>query len=252
MSKGVRVDIYTSLDELLDTRWATLYRLNPKAAEYALYHGYHERDRDYFVGVGFEEFKQAYAKRDSDTLAFAPLSEGIKLVKKLVNDIAEQMDTRPYYKGSSLVVNCYPYEITGEVLGDIHRALRVLTNDVLPISLVHHHLRDLTPRRCKDEFGLLLMYNPEEWLNLHMAELNLNPIPEVLLLTPNMFHSKNPTTAEVQEQTEASCHPITAFQALVTPMIEMQLIEVSHFCVIKNEGAPAASSEEPAAETQAT
>jgi hypothetical protein len=233
--KGNQVDIYTTLDELLDTRLATLHRMDPALAEKVLFNGYHTRDSDFFEGVDQQAFRKLYNERDADILQCAHLTEAFKLIKKIAENIAEQLDSRPYYSGSKLIVNCYPYNIAPEILTDMKLAIRVKIANLLPVELIHAPCSEITPQRCADEFGALILYDAEEWLNTHMRALEARPIPEVMLLSPMLFHRHKPSPEKLAEIIEESCHPFLATQAMVRPLIQLDLIEVSHFCVIKDE-----------------
>jgi len=228
-----QVDIYLSLDELLDTRAGTLDRMDPAIAEKVIDDKYHTRTSDFFAGIDRHDFKKLYAARDGDTLSHSCMTEMYRLLQHLSESVVNQLDQRPYYKSCKIVVNCWPYQIAPDVLEDIHKAIYLNVGNNLPIELVNWPLSELTPSRCKKEFGVLIMYNPQDWLNMHMKELERAPIPEVLLLTPKIHHVVEPTPEQEAWLKEYGLTPFLAAEMQLRPLISVDLIEVAYFSLVK-------------------
>jgi hypothetical protein len=227
-----QVDIYVSLDELFDTRWGTLNLMGGEAAEWALTHDYQTRLSDDFPGIKKDEFKERYAKRNVETLAATMMTSMYKMLNRLADTVAEQMATRPYYKGCKIVVNCYPYQLSPEVEEEIWKVVRIRTLDQLPVKLVNYPISELTPSRCKKEFGVLIMYNPQEWFNTHMPALERNPMPEVIMLSPKIHHILNPNEEQMQQLLDQGAAPFLAFEMLARPLVSLDLIEVAYFNIV--------------------
>lgn len=231
-----QVDLYLSLDEALDTRMGTLDLINPDVAARVIGENYHGRISDTFAGVDPAEFKARYAARDAETLQRSCASEVYKLVRRLAEGIAAQMTERPYYKSAKIVVNYYPYNIAPTVLEDLQKALTIWFGNSLPIQLVNWPIEVLTPEKCKKEFGALIMYNPQDWLNYHMPALERNPMPEVFMLSPQIHHVAEPTKEEMVKLVEQGATPFLAFEMLMRPLVSLDLVEAHYFSIFQADG----------------
>jgi hypothetical protein len=236
VSEG-QVDIYVELDGgILDTVAGTLHLLNPEIAEQVINKDYQKRTSDTFEGIDRQKFRDRYAKRDADTIQVSCISNGYKLVRKLAQTAAMQLAERPYYKGCKIVVNCHPYNISPEVKEEMLKALYVWIGTELPIELVDWPLSVLTPSRCKKEFGVLIMYNPQDWFNLHMAQLQNNPMPEVIMLSAKIHHVLQPDEQQTQQLNNIGPSPFLAFEMLARPLVSLDLIEVENFSIVDLDG----------------
>jgi len=236
MASQGQVDIYISLDELLDTVAGTLHLIDPVVAEQVINSDYQKRTSDTFPGIDRKVFRERYAKRDADTLRVSCISNGYKLVRKLAETAATQMIERPYYKGCKIVVNCYPYQMSPEVQEDMLKALYVWIGTELKIELVHYPVSELTPEKCKKEFGVLIMYNPQEWFNTHMAALERNPMPEVIMLSARIHHVLEPDEQQMQQLLNQGAAPFLAFEMMARPLVSLDLIEVENFSIVDLNG----------------
>jgi hypothetical protein len=231
-----QVDIYISLDELLDTRAGTLHLIDPVVAEQIINADYQTRHSDTFDGIDRKQFKELYAARDGETLRVSCMSNAYKLVRKLAETAAIQLAERPYYKGCKIVVNCYPYEIAPEILEEMVQAMYVWFGTELPIQLVNYPLSELTPAKCKKEFGVIVMYNPQDWFNMHMAALARTPMPEVIMLSAKIHHVLNPSPEQMQQLINQGAAPFLAFEMMARPLVSLDLIEVENFSILNPDG----------------
>jgi len=231
-----QADIYISLDELLDTRRGTLELMDPALNEQIDEEAYQKRASDVFPGVNRTDFRERYKNRDGDTLMVSVMTNAIKLLRKLVATAAEQMDSRPYYSQCSIVVNCHPYNLHQAVVDALHQALQVRIGVDLPIKMVNWPISVLTPEKCKKEFGILIMYNPEEWFNTHMPALERNPMPEVIMLAPMIHHVLEPNDKELGQLKAAGAAPFLAFEMMARPLVSLDMIEVEFFSILNANG----------------
>lgn len=224
--------IYVTLDVLLDTRMGTLARMGKELAANVLEQGYHTRQDDNFPGVDIQQYKQMYAERDVTTLAHSTVTDGIKLVKHLVGVLTEQAIKRPYHDGVKIVVNIYPYKLTGEEKEQIGRAIAAWINGLAPVELVEIQPKDLTPKHCKSSYAMMIVYDYEEWMNLHAEAFEQTRLPEVTMFVPAIYFSKTPTAEELDQIRKEAAHPMRAIEMLASPLIELTLIDVKFFSVL--------------------
>lgn len=231
-----QVDIYLSLDEVLDTVAGTVNLIDPVVAEKVINADYQKRTSDTFEGIDRKAFKERYAKRDGETLQSSCLSNCFKLVRKLAESATIQLTERPYYRGCKIVVNCYPYSISPDVKEEMKKAMYVWFGTELAIELVDYPLAELTPAKCKKEFGVMIMYNPQDWFNMHMAALERNPMPEVIMLSARIHHVLQPDEQQMQQLLNQGAAPFLAFEMMARPLVSLDLIEVENFSIFDPDG----------------
>ena len=136
MAKSKKLDsILVSLDCLLDTRLATVSKINLDIANKLLDgDDYHTRDQDVFVGIDKEYFKEVYKNRDIETLKKSSLTNIVPLLRHLVSKLKEQSIVRPFHDGGNIVVNMYPYKLTIDEQDEICAAIAVWMQGLAPVS----------------------------------------------------------------------------------------------------------------------
>jgi len=232
MHSGRTETIYVTLDVLLDTRLGTIARMGGDAlAASVLESGYHTRMSDDFLGVDKDVFKTQYKNRDVATLAHSSVTNAVFMVRHLVGVLAEQAIVRPYHDGVKVVVNYFPYELSVEEREAIGQALVVRLGIQTPPELVFITPENLTPSHCKQTYSLMIVYEFEEWLELHSAAFAHTRLPEVDMYAPALF-CKLPTAEELERTTREAAHPVFAMEFYASPLIRLKLLDVRHFCIL--------------------
>jgi hypothetical protein len=232
--------LYIELDVILDTRLATLGMISEEAALSALQTNYHTRLDDRFEGVNFEEYKEKYKKRNIYTLHKSLCTDGLRLIRHLTKELAEQAIVRPYHNGPKVIINHYPYKLSEVERDSIGKAVSVWISNIAPVELIYIPPIDLTPAYCKSLYSIMMMYEYEDWLNMHTAAFQTTRLPEVPLLVPAIYFGKTPTKEELDKLIQEAAHPMQSIQALASPLIELTLIDICYFSVIKKNNTPAA------------
>jgi hypothetical protein len=179
------------------------------------------------------------------------MTNAMFMIANLMNQLAEQCATRPFYKNAKLIVNFYPYDIPNAVLDEIRAMIYHRIKQVAEVQLINVPPIKLTPSYCKSQYGMMVMYNAEEWLNHHMKALERTPMPEVMLLTPALYHVRKPSPEELAKIVAESMHPLQAFEFMMAFFVELKLIDVREACMVspRHTTPDESQKETPEAET---
>lgn len=233
--------VYVELDALLDTRLATLARMGEDVASKVLESGYLTRKSDdfSFAGVDKETYRTLYETRDENTLALSTVTNAIQLLKRLTSLLTEQAIVRPFHDGGKIVVNTFPYsDLTSEERDTLGKAIAAWTRNSAPIELVHIHPKDLTPQHCKNSYSAMIVYEYEDWLNMHTAAFEQCLLSDVTMFAPAIYFAGFvPTAEELEKITREADDPFRAMERLASPLINLQLIDVSTFSILQNHTA---------------
>lgn len=218
---------------LLDTRLGVLHQMGVEIAEQALFNGWHTREEDNFPGVDMDEYRRRYAARDVETLKVSIATEANVMLKGIMDQLREQCATRPFYKSCKLVVNVFPYELAKEELDALESMIQFRMGNYDDVQMVRIDPKDLTPDYCKQFYGLMMMYNAESWFNYQMKALEKRVMPEIMLLTPAMYHIKKPTPEELEKAIDDAMHPLQAYEFSMSFLVELKLIDVANACIVR-------------------
>lgn len=180
------IKLYVDIDALLDTRLATLYRLNHSLAHEALANGYYGRLCDEFHGYDVKAYHEAYANRDEKTLSLAMMTEVIDFIRYFAERTLKAMVDTPLRRQPELVLNISPYRVPDKTKKEIIMALRYHTKNMIDIQVVEMHYRDLSPLVLKKSYSTAILYEYWNWLEVHSENENLKhtQIPEVSFIAP--------------------------------------------------------------------
>lgn len=228
-----RQSIYVPLDVLLDTRLGTLARIDDVAAANVIESGtYQTRQNDEFAGFDKVVFDQQYKDRDVETLKLSMVTEAIQFLRQLVAVLTEQAIVRPFHEGAKIVVNIYPYTLSQEEQVDIGRAIEAWMQGMAPVELVAIPTKDLTPAYCKDMYSLMMVYDYEEWLNVHAEAFVHTRLSEVTMYVPALYKVHTPSAEELERTVKEAAHPMRALELLASPLIDLKFIDVKFFSIL--------------------
>lgn len=225
--------IYVPLDVLLDTRLGTLARIDDAAAAKVIESGtYQTRQNDVFEGFDKAVFDQMYKDRDVETLKKSIVTDAIQFLRQLVAALTEQAIVRPFHEGAKIVVNYYPYTLSQEEIEQLGRAVSAWMQGMAPVELVSISTKDLTPRHCKDTYSLMMVYEHEEWMNLHAEAFVHTRLPEVTMYVPALYFVHTPSAEELEKTVKEAAHPMRALELLASPIIDLKVIDVKFFSIL--------------------
>lgn len=232
MSEHKIETVFVELDALLDTRLGTLAKLGQDLAVAALDGGYFTRMSDKFPGVDPAVFKQAYADRNTETLAYSKPTMLLSVLTQLTTTLSEQAKVRPYHDGTRVVVNTYPYQLTAEEVTEIGKAITVWINSAAPVELTYLSTKDLTPSYCRDHFSVMVVYEYDSWFVTHNEAFKRVRPNEVTMLAPALYFNQEPTEQELEQACAEAMHPLKAVELLASPVIDLKLLDSKYFSLM--------------------
>lgn len=229
------VKILVPLDVLLDTRIATVARIDNDLATTVLKNGYHTRRSDFYDGVDKKQFDDLYAKRDLLTLNNAQCTNIIKLLKSLTQTLFNQAVETPYVGRIQLIINLHPYTLEDTTKKLIIAAISEWVDDICEVSSTYITEEELSPEVIKGTYDILFMYHYGRWLELHTKQFETTPINSVTLYVPAISFENNLDDATMEKIAKDSMHPIMAIKLLCAPFIKLEPIDVSAFSIFEIE-----------------
>jgi len=187
--------ILVELDCLLDTRIGTLSLLDDKAAAALLSEKYTHRVSDNWEfltdgAVTNEAFNQRYQQRDKDVLKASRPVNLITFLPKLLNDLEKQALSEPITKDLTLRINTYPYKLTVMERRIITECIyEQYTSAYTKVDVVDIAPDKLTPRYLREEVAMVIMYDFNRWLTLHIDQLAANPLPDTHMVIPALDYT---------------------------------------------------------------
>lgn len=224
--------IYIGLDELLDTRLASLGLIHPTLVIQALENDYHNREEDSFPNMSKKNFKELYDTRDNEVLKISGYCETVPFLQECIQNLLKQALESPFVTEIKLVVNTSPYVLTEDELVTIQNSLRVYCSDLIEIEFINKTDKQLTANYCK-QFSVMIRYSYSEWLD-NMAKdesIKQTPLTHVTLFVPALYLSRLPTE---QERRNFEADKKSAFdyaEIQFSPFISLKYLPVSIFCV---------------------
>jgi hypothetical protein len=201
---------------------------------------YHSRKDDKFPGVNVEAYKSMYANRDVETLALSTLTQVMPLLERMVTSLMKQAIVRPFHEGVRIVVNTYPYRLTEEDQQEVMEILAIkmrgFSQVEIPFQLetVFQSDSELTPEYCISNFSAMLMYDYENWLATQQQALLRQPIPQVTLYAPAIYHVQTPTDEQVRDmKLQFGWTPLEGLEKAVRGGVFLELMPIELFSIIK-------------------
>lgn len=230
--------LYLDLDVLYDTRLATLELINKDLAKYSLANGYLQREEDVFKFVDKETFRKVYDGRDIAVLEKAAMTRVPEIIKNFMQDSIKKVTTSPFSSAINVFLNVYPYRIDKETARNMLEPLSNLTGGFANVHVLRFSPEQLTLQFCKDNLALMLMYDYEDWLEIHTKNDAFRKcmIPDITLFVPELYFNKKPSEEELRSIVKEGNHPFRALEKLAAPLIGLSLIQIEYFCALFPDG----------------
>lgn len=234
--------ILIELDALLDTRIATVSRLNPEAALELLSSEYRERPCDDLGRltklITTEQYEEAYRKRDRETLIHARPT----LMPFVLNEIVSRLEQDMFTTGAraestEIEVNIYPYELNEQEREAIATAVMARAGLVTPVRTVSYPPFHLSPRTINtDEYSALIIYNLQEWVDgaLRVALDFRDCCPTVTLMAPALLNrlAEKLEPADLVDKDGQLIDPFRLHSQLLAPIIGLDFMPVEFFSLM--------------------
>lgn len=193
------------LDALLDTRIATVRRIDPTVAEQLLENpNYRNRVSDELnyidSRIDLLSYNTAYIKRDMETLDYSKATLLVGYIVRLISKLQMVIDANnPELKDIDVVVNHYPYKLTEDEKNFIIAGVSSMIGLSDNVSLVNLEPKDINLEYLKNNKVLAyIVYDFNLWSTQAlpdiegstMESLGLNKIPNLLIIAPRLALSK--------------------------------------------------------------
>lgn len=231
--------ILVDLDSLLDTRIATLSRINDKAAAALLRGDYRTRTTDNFEelcdkAIDNEEYQALYQKRDKETLMLARPTEMTFILKDLVEKLETQKIDAPFAERIVVELNLYPYsELTEEERHSMTLTVGAFTSPETVVKYCYLSPEELTPGVIKRNYDAVIHYGFNEWFKLHQEELKTVLTPSVVFFSPALYLDKEPSEEEMQVEGLEGLTPFEILEMSMVERLKLELLEPKYFSILK-------------------
>lgn len=222
--------VYVDLDALLDTRLGTLAVLNDIYAVNALENGYLNRTRDEFPDVSYEVFKKAYEKRNVETLKHSTFTNVFVFLKSIIKSTFEAAVSNGNVRPLRIQINTHPYDLVDEEKAAICQAVAARLREMVDVEVIGVPDNDLTPQHCKNNFAMMIRYEYEPWLKIHLKAFEHIKMPELSLIGPAIYQSL-PNEQEMAELKEKNIHPFMAAEFGLAPFVSLKLLDADVFSI---------------------
>lgn len=225
--------LLVDLDCLLDTRIATVAKIHPEASRELLGTEYLNRDIDDFELltkglVSNESYKEAYAKRDKETLLLARPTKILKLLNEMSIDLEKLVIDTPFIKEFKIVINYYPYELNDKEQEELIEVLYEFVTSSTRIELISKPLEEVTPSLIKSKYDAFIIYEFDKWFSYHQDVFNTLLMPTKVIFAPALY-IKKPTEEELNELAESNLTPFSSLELSVIERFSLELIKVREF-----------------------
>lgn len=234
--EGDTEDIYLDLDTILDTRLGTLAMLGEKHAVAALDSGrYHKRMNDEFDGVSREEFRDAYAKRNIDTLKLSVLTNVVFFLRRLIKDSLLSSVIHQRTEKMCFTVNVYPYDFSDpDLVGMLIACIRFHTYSTSSVRIVSIPDEELTPEFCLQNYQIMIRYEWVKWVDKHRSFFEKKGVPTLSLVVPELFYDTLPTQDDIDRLDLKKQNPFRMTETVTAALFRLKHMPVSLFSIHEN------------------
>ncbi len=181
--------LFVELDAIFDTRLSILNKYySDEVIEKNLTVDYFNRPIDRFTDIGYEDFKEKYAARDSNILLDTVVTHVPGLIKDYVFNSVKSAINGPTGKITpKVIVNVYPYKLSIKDKEFIRDMMVSLTNGYADIKMVDMSYKEITPQYLDSNVSLMILYDYTQWLDVNAEIFKYKTIPDVSLIAPAIY-----------------------------------------------------------------
>lgn len=240
------------LDALLDTRMATLDKINPELAsrimqDPELHLKYLHRPNDLFLEFGLvpEEFEEAYAKRNVETLMNSLPTNFLFELVNIGSSLVTLKSQEPHnVENIKFVINTWPYhELTTAERDRILDAIGARLQAIIELESIYRAPAQLSPVTVKGlHYSALYFYDFRDWLKEHyhkdrVTEQTVGIMPGVYIYTSPQFVDidKLKEAAEYQNPNGENTSPLVGLQVMFSPYFRLELMDLGLLSIVKTD-----------------
>lgn len=231
--------LLVSLDELLDTRLGFIALHNEEVAKRFVEEGNEEyflrRDDSVLwesLGWTKQQWDEAWRQRDVNTLINSVVTHIPNAIGRIAAMWAESTDKAIADLLIEVDVNIYPYELTTDEKTELEDILSEILPGISKFRYVNYSLESLTYDFVKNEYGFVILYRFNDWLDLHGPSMKHKVMTQTQFFAPRLFKDKldedflekNPNLKKIWE-----LDPFKITESIVSPKFGLTFIAASDF-----------------------
>lgn len=221
------MNIYADIDSLFDTRIAVIETIDKKAsAAIATKKDYFGRLNDSFVGIDSritnEVFSKYWEQRDKiDHNLFSITQIPINLFAEQQERLAMKANGIDI-EADRLIVNTYPYVFSKEERVAMMKAISEFTT-IPEVEFKNLLPEFLTPTFFRTNYRQVIIYDLNQWLDLHIGELEGNSLFDIRFITPLNIKGKATLKIPVSDLVEQS-------REHLSPFLQVNFLPLGDYC----------------------
>ena len=224
------------LDALLDTRLATVARLSVENAVQLASTKYRNRlSKDLTLlnpEIDMQAFNEAYSKRDHTTFMASKMTGGVFLLAGMVEELENQTHDTPFLSALEIDVNVYPYKVDEAVEIALINSVMAYAGLETKVNIVNLSPESLRPGIIKSTWAGLMMYDFDNWLNLHNVELTTSKIPTITIIAPALFKDVSPKEDDLKNDSGEVLKPFTTVEMALCEFVSVSFVDSKYFSII--------------------
>ena len=219
---------FTDLDSTLDTRLATIFKLDNRASLVNIANDdYFNRTQDLFKGVDYNSYISLYENRDKRILESATVTKIPIMIMDFAENTYLSSKNDLEIKKPKVILNLYPYKLDKDEIANIIKGLALATEGKIDIETVYMDYEELTPNWIDTNVDILCMYNYKYWLDAQSENNNFNTqrCCETTLLAPKVIFSKELPNVDLNGL-------FLDMEKFISPFISIKFIPAIHFSTV--------------------
>lgn len=230
--------VYLDLDALLDTRLAVVSSIDQQAAaKLVTSEEYFTRDTDDFsaiTGIPHERYLEEWSKRNVSHLARSIKTHIPLLLNELIHKLEVQEEQTPFRQNTDIELNVWPYvDLLPVEREQLCLAIMVHAGIQTIPRVTCFNPKELTPRRIKQGYSGLIMYNLRDWLQHHLEAFEKIGAPDVAVLAPALYNGERPDLASLAHDPDlrTDVSPFSVTEVACAPWFQLNYLDVRHFSI---------------------
>jgi len=183
------------IEMLLDVRFGTVVRMLGEEEQDGLaevlaateYYRFRQHDNFEIATDGmvtWEAYQKAFAARNADTIAYSKMTDFVYQIRMDIKKELPALERGVEFDALDIYVNFYPYsDLTQDERDLVVKCMQHYMPMPTRVFGAYVPWKDLTVKRFENQFEMMALYDVEDWLKHHQAELLQNKIPENVIMT---------------------------------------------------------------------
>lgn len=238
MKNDARRGVLVSLDDIFDTRLATLGKYWPEVAQASLESGhYHNRLSDVWPGVSLEDFRTRYKARDATILKDAYFTPILLFIREAISGFMIELTYEQFRNTPKLYINTWPYISDKQWEEEFKSVLYPMIGDprLFEIRFIHRSPEQLDTTWVNEFITLYFNYSGWEWVEAQSTrgQFEKRICPEVRFFIPRLDDTGQHTPETLEHFIQDSgLNPFDVVRESIRPMIDLTYLEVRHFSIV--------------------